>query len=131
GREYRFGHPGPRPRHDRIGPDSIPAEALRGRQGETDDPGFRGRVVRLAGSSHECGFGGSVDDAPEDRRAGRLAGGPEMHTGGVAECGVALEVDVDDLVPLVLGEVEDHRVAHDPRVVDDDIEDKWDKVIDV
>src|SRR5699024_2649111 len=87
-----------------------------------DDSGFRSRVVRLAGGSHECGFGGSVDNAPEDRPAGCLAGGPEVHTGGVAERGVAFEMDVDDLVPFVLGEVEDHRVAHDPRVVDDDIE---------
>ena len=35
---------------------------------------------------------------------------------------VALEVHVDDRVPLVLGEVHEHAVADDPRVVDEDVE---------
>ena len=35
---------------------------------------------------------------------------------------VALEVDAHDRVPLVLGHVGEHAVAHDPRVVDDRVE---------
>ena len=35
---------------------------------------------------------------------------------------VALEVDADDRVPLVLGHREDHPVAQDARVVDEDVQ---------
>jgi hypothetical protein len=35
---------------------------------------------------------------------------------------VALQVDVDHRVPLVLGHVDDHAVTQDPGVVDEDVE---------
>ena len=43
---------------------------------------------------------------------GRVAGGHE----------VALQVDVDDRVPLLLGHVDEHPVAQDAGVVDQDVE---------
>ncbi len=42
--------------------------------------------------------------------------------GEVGGVEVALEVDPDDGVPLVLGHREDHPVAQDARVVDQDVE---------
>ena len=35
---------------------------------------------------------------------------------------MTLEVDADDRIPLLLGHVEAHLVAQDPRVVDEDVE---------
>ena len=37
-------------------------------------------------------------------------------------CEVALEVDGDHRVPLLLGHVHEHAVAEDPGVVDEDVE---------
>lgn len=45
-----------------------------------------------------------------------------MGGGEVGGVEVALEVDADDRVPLVLAHREDHPVAQDARVVDQDVE---------
>ena len=42
--------------------------------------------------------------------------------GGLGGREVALEVDGDDLVPLLLAHVEDHAVAEDAGVVDEDVD---------
>ena len=47
-------------------------------------------------------------------------------------CEVALEVDGDDRVPLLLGHVDDHPVAQDAGVVDEDVEiaERLDRAVD-
>ena len=42
--------------------------------------------------------------------------------GGLDRREVALEVDGEDLVPLLLAHVEDHAVAQDAGVVDEDVD---------
>ena len=82
--------------------------------GEADDALLGGGVVRLAAVAQAGLRGGVHEDA------GALLA--EDDGGVLAEVEVALEVDVEDDVPLLLRHVEDHLVAKDAGVVDDDVE---------
>ena len=62
-----------------------------------------------------------VDDAGVDRLAGLRLLAP-VGGGEVRRAGGALEVHLDDRVPLGLGHVDEHAVAQDAGVVDEDVE---------
>ena len=55
-----------------------------------------------------------------DEAAGFLR--PEMVSGGAADIEAALEVDIDDAVPVLLGHAVEDAVAQDAGIVDDDVD---------
>ena len=113
--------PGPGRGRDGVGADAVAGQLLRADLGERGDAGLGGAVVRLAGVGEQARRGRRVDDRGVDGLAGlgllppvggRPAGGDE----------VALHVDLDDRVPLLLGHVDEHPVAQDAGVVDQHVE---------
>ncbi len=85
------------------------------------DARLGGAVVGLAQVAVDARQRRRVDDPGVDLVAGLGAVAPVG--GGVARRGEgALEVDLDDGVPLRLGHVREHAVAEDAGVVDEDVE---------
>lgn len=121
-REDVLRHPGAGARADGVGRHPVLREREGGGGGEADDPALGRRVVRLPGRAAEEGLGGGVDDPAVDRSARRLGPLPPVHGREVGGVEVALEVDPDHRVPLLLRHREDHPVAQDARVVDQDVE---------
>ena len=78
--------------------------------GERGHAALRGAVVRLARVAEEARHRREVDDPA-------VALLPHDHGRRFDRCEVALQVHPDDVVPLLLGEVEDHPVAQDRRAV--------------
>ena len=83
--------------------------------GEADDAFLGGGVVRLAGVAEARRRRGVDDDAA-------LALLPEVGAGGPRDVEVTPQVDGDDGVPVLGRHVEDHAVAEDAGVVDDDVQ---------
>ena len=108
------GQPGTGSRTDRVGGHAVATQIAGQRAGQADDALLGGGVVGLAHVA-QPGLGRCVHDPTRALLAEDLGG--EL---GHRE--VTLEVDVDDDVPLVLGHVEDHPVAQDAGVVDQDVE---------
>src|SRR5439155_23957608 len=100
---------------DGVAGDAVTAEIAGDNAGEAGDGRLGGAVVGLAGVAPEAGLRAEVDDAAvallSHEDGGRLDRGE-----------VALEVHGHDLVPLLLAHVEDHAVAEDAGVVDEDID---------
>src|SRR5581483_2788055 len=117
-----LGHTGAGPRGDGVGPN---AEALE-LTGEDDrhrrDARFGRAVVQLAGVAEQARLRRRVDDRGVDGLARLLGLGPPVGTCETGRHEVALEVDVDDGVPVGLLHVEAHAVAEDAGVVDQDVE---------
>jgi hypothetical protein len=87
----------------------------RERRRHPEEPGLRRGVVDLADVAHLPDDRGDVHDPP----------GPALdhvvkHRLGHEER--AGEVDGDDLVPVLVGHLEDRLVRGDPRVVDEDVQ---------
>ena len=116
------GHRGARPRADRVGADADPAQAAGGRERQRGDAGLRGGVVGLPGRAAQERLGGGVDDAGLHRRPGLLRAVAPVGRGVAREQEVAAQVHPDHVVPLLVGEVEQHPVAGHARVVDHDVE---------
>src|SRR5215210_66098 len=94
--------------------DPVPGQFLGGRLGEAEQPGLGRRVVGLAYVAGLSDEGAHVDDLASalvrhvwQRRVDRVEG--------------AVEVYLDDLVPVVDGELLERTVYVDPRVVDQDV----------
>ena len=84
------------------------------RLGHGDFPALGSGVVRLSEFSAQAVDRGDVDDLAvflilEDHRCGLV----------VVE--IALEVDPDDRIPLLLGHLPDHAVPGNPGVADEDV----------
>src|SRR5690606_29972380 len=89
--------------------------------GEGGDAGLGRAVVGLADVAVDARRRRGVDDAAVDLLAGlRLLAPVGSSPPGGGEG--ALEVDLDDEVPLLLGHVGEHAVAEDAGVVDEDVE---------
>src|SRR3990172_194156 len=99
---------------DAVGRDAVAAEVACHHAGEAGDTGLGGAVVRLAGVAAQAGNRGEVHDPAVALLSHELGGGID----GVE---VALEMDVDDRIPLLLAHVEDHAVAQDAGDVDEDV----------
>mmetsp|Transcript_1345 Transcript_1345/g.4150 ORF Transcript_1345/g.4150 Transcript_1345/m.4150 type:complete len:362 (+) Transcript_1345:1-1086(+) len=80
------------------------------RHSHRDDASLCRRVVCLARVANLADDGGDVDDAP----LARLAHGLGRRLRGVKD---AVQVGVDDVLPLLLLHAQDERVARDARVV--------------
>src|SRR6266540_4212331 len=106
-----LGHPGARPRRDRVDGDAVTTERLRRGDRHLDDPALRGRVVRLADGAPQARFGRGVDDPAVDGRVGLLGRVPPVLGRVAHHAEVTLEVDADDEVEVVLAHVEQHPVA--------------------
>jgi hypothetical protein len=112
--EQLLGHAGLRDRHDHVGQDAG-AGALDGdRVRQADEPHLGGGVVALAEVA-EGRVGRGEDEAAvalllhdRERRLADVEGG--------------LEVDVDDRVEVLPGELEEALVAQEAGVVDDDVD---------
>lgn len=115
-------HTGPGARADDVRRDAVLRERQCRRGGEPDDSAFRGRVVGLSRGAREKRLRGGVHDPPVHRRVRRLGPGPPVRGREVGGVEVALQMDPDHRVPLVLGHREDHPVAQDARVVDEDVQ---------
>ena len=83
--------------------------------GEADHGELGGRVVGLAKVTEETGGGGGVDDATELLLA-------EVGPGGAGSLVGALDVDLEDEVPVLILHVLEGDVAEDTGVVDEDID---------
>ena len=99
---------------DRVGGHAVASEVAGQRAGQADDALFGGGVVGLAHVA-QTGLRRGVDDPARALLAEDLGG--ELGHGEVT-----LEVDIDDDVPFLFGHVEDHPVAQDAGVVDQDVE---------
>lgn len=117
-----LGHPGAGAWADGVRGHAVLGEGEGRGGGQADDSAFRGRVVGLSRRAREVGLGRGVHDPPVHRCAARL--GPLAPVPGreVGRVEVTLEVDPDHRVPLTLRHGEDHAVAQDARVVDEDVE---------
>src|SRR6202035_5603409 len=76
---------------------------------------FRGSVIGLAYLALLTVDGGDIDDPAEAAHAH-----PLDHRAGHVE--KRIQIDVDDLVPLLQRHVVEHGVAGDPRIIDEDID---------
>lgn len=121
-REDVLGHTGAGARADGVGRHPVLREGQGGRGRQAHDAALGRGVVRLAGRAAEEGLGGGVDDPAVDRAARGLRPLAPVHGREVRGVEVALEVDPDHRVPLLLRHGEDHPVAQDARVVDQDVE---------
>ena len=115
----RLGNAREHARHDGPGRDAVHGDPELGvlereGAGEADDARLRGRVVGLA-DVPERADRRRVDDAPP-----AMLSHPRQRGLGAEER--ALEVDREDLVPLLLGHLVAHRVAVDPGVVDEHVQ---------
>ena len=91
------GHPRGRARHHAVRGDAVALQGVRGAPGEAEDPGLRGRVGRDVGHAVER----AAREEDEAARALR-----DHHLGrGLRAREVALEVDVDDVVPLLFADL--------------------------
>jgi len=122
-RAHQLGrHGGPGAGADGVGAHAVPRAAARGRHGEGGDAGLGRGVVGLADRAEQEGLGRGVHDPRVHRSAGGVALLPPV--GGGQSCGheVPAQVHPHDQVPLLLGHREDHPVAQDPGVVDQDVQ---------
>lgn len=117
-----LGHPGAGARADSVGRDAVLGQGEGGGGGQADDSAFRRRVVGLPGGARQERLRRRVHDPPEHRPAHRLGPLAPVRGREVGRVEVALEVDADHRVPLALGHGEDHAVAQDARVVDQDVQ---------
>src|SRR5207249_3346760 len=111
-----FGEPRERPRSDRVHGNAVAGELPRRDDRERGDARLGGAVVRLPGVPVDTRYGGRVDETRTDRLALLRAVAP-VGRRMVGRSERALEVDLDDSVPLALGHVHEHAVAEDARVV--------------
>ena len=105
----------------RVDRDAVAGQLEGGDDGEGRDAGLGRAVVGLAGVAVDARHRRGVDDAAVHLLAGLdllppVGGGPAGRAEG------ALEVDLDDGVPLLLGHVGQHPVPQDAGVVDHDVE---------
>jgi hypothetical protein len=97
---------------DRVDPDAVGGDVQRGVPGEGHHAGLGRRVVRLAGLGAPAEHRGVVDHRSPAALGHQLAQrGP-----GAAEG--AVEGDVEDLQPLLVGHLQDRAGAAEPGVVD-------------
>ncbi len=116
-----LGHPRAGARRQAVDGHAVAGELLRGDHRQAGDARLGGAVVALADVAEQARRARRVDDPAADRLA-RLGAVAPVGGGVVQRTERALEVDVDDRVPLLLGHVDDHPVAQDPGVVDEDVE---------
>ena len=107
---------------DGVGTDAVPGAAARGRHGEGGDAGLGRGVVGLADRAEQEGLGRGVHDPRVHRVAGGVALLPPVGGGQPRGHEVPAQVHPQDQVPLLLGHREDHPVAQDPGVVDQDVQ---------
>ncbi len=119
--ERLLGHARARVRREAVDGDAVALELLRDDDREAGDARLRGAVVRLADVAEDARRARGADDAPAHVLA-RLRLLAPVRGGVLRRREVALEVDGDDGVPLLLGHVHEHPVAEDPGVVDEDVE---------
>ena len=116
-----LGHAGQGGGGDGVDGDAVAAE-LHGRDDrEAGDAGLGRAVVGLAHVAVDARRRRRVDDAGVVGLAG-LGALPPVRGGVPARREGALQVDLDDGVPLRLAHVGEHAVAEDPGVVDEDVE---------
>ena len=104
-------------RRDGVDPHAVALELAGHDDRHRRDAGLGRGVVHLPGVAVQTGLGRGVHDHAVDRIAGVLGQLPPVHAGEVRGAEMALEVDVDHDVPLVLGHREAHPVAEDAGVV--------------
>ena len=108
-------------RGDAVAPHVVAGQFLRRDLGERGDARLGGAVVRLPRVGHQPRRRRGVDDPTRPPAVGFVLGAPERG-GEPRRREVTLEVHADDVVPLVLGHVDDQPVAQDAGVVDEDVE---------
>ena len=104
-----------------VGGDAVAAELDRSDLGERGDAGLGGAVVGLAGVGVDARHRSGVDQPRVDGLAGLGTLSP-VGSGMVARRECALQMHADHRVPLFLGHGEEHSVAEDSRVVDEDVQ---------
>ena len=110
----RVEHAGGAARHHGVHGHAVLGHRVRRRPREPDDAGLGGGVVRLARGA-ERGDGRHADDA-----SALLLAHP--HGGRAHGVEAALEVHVEDGVPVLLAHVEDHPIAEVAGDVHEDVE---------
>ena len=120
--EHTFGHRRPCPRADRVGPYAVAREPTCGRQRQRRDSGFCSAVVGLPFRSEKARLRRSVDDAPVHRRPGFLGFRPPVGSGVAAQEEMAAKMNFEYQIPVFVRHVEQHPVAHDAGIVDDDVD---------
>ncbi len=116
-----FGHAGGGARCDGIDGDAIALQFTRGDDGKTCDACLGGRVICLAYVAEQPRVRGGVDDACIDRFTGLALLAPVVAR-VMRWCKSALEVDLDDGVPVFLAHVDHHAVTQYACVVDQDVQ---------
>ena len=116
-----LGHAGEGGGGDGVDGDAVAGQLLGGDDREAGDAGLGGAVVGLADVAVDARRRRRVDDAGVDLVAGLRPLAPVVG-GEVRGAERALEVDLDDGVPLGLGHVDEHAVAQDAGVVDEHVE---------
>lgn len=110
-----LGHAAGSDRSNDVG-ENVVLDALLGEGlGEADHGELGGRVVGLAKVTEQTGSGGGVDDATELLLA-------EVGPGGAGGLVGALDVDLEDEVPVLILHVLEGDVAEDTGVVDEDVD---------
>ena len=100
---------------DDVRADVPRAELARERLREADDPGLRGRVVRLAPVAVHADDRADVDDRP----AALLHHRPRHRAAGVED---RAQIRVDHRAPVVVRHAREQAVARQPRVVDEHVD---------
>ena len=116
-----LGHAGERDRRDGIHRHAVAGELECGDHREGGDAGLGCAVVRLADVAVDARHRGRIDDATVDRVTGLLTIAP-VRGGEVRWCEGALQVHLDDGVPLLFAHVGHHAVTQDAGVVDDGVQ---------
>ena len=117
----RLGHARARRGRDRVRAHAVATELFGDDHRERGDAGLGGAVVRLADVAEQSRGRRRVDDRRLDGVPGLGLLAPVV--GGVARRHeVALQVDVDDRVPVLFAQVHQHAVAQDAGVVHQHVE---------
>ncbi len=115
------GEAGERTRGDGVDGDAVPGELVGGDDRERGDARLGRAVVGLADVAVDARRRRGVDEAPVDLLS-RLRPLAPVGGGEVGGTGGALQVDLDDRVPLGLAHVGEHAVTEDAGVVDQHVE---------
>ena len=116
-----LGQPGERRGGDAVHGDAVAGQLVGGDDRERGDPGLGRAVVGLADVAVDARRRRGVDEAGVDVLAGLRPVTP-VGGGEVRRAGGALQVHLDDGVPLGLAHVGQHAVAQDAGVVDQHVE---------
>ena len=116
-----LGHAGERSRGNGVHHDAVALEFHRRDDREARDAGLRRAVVGLTGVAVDPRGRRRVDDPSVVGLAALRTLAP-VRRGEARDAEGALEVDLDNRIPLFFGHVHEHPVAQDAGVVHDDVE---------